>query len=265
MKIIAGCYQLEAKIGSGGEARVFRARDLVLGIEVAIRLPLRPASAQRTVPPPEQSPGWVRLLTCGHDETHGPFQVFELLSGKTLRALVEETPLRAAAWRSLVHESLDAVGAVHAAGWVHGDLNANNFILTSDARWKLLELPFHSFAPPETRSTLFGSIQTLAPEQIDGASPSPLTDLYSLGCLYYYAASGTYPNAGGAVADIAVDRLRFPAAPLAGKASGLTGRETGWVMRLLEREPRNRPDGIVAAHRLLEEMARPIPSENSSL
>jgi serine/threonine protein kinase len=263
MKIIAGCYQLEAEIGSGGEARVFRARDLVLGIEVAIRL--RPASAQQTALPPEQPPGWVRLLTSGRDEAHGPFQVFELLSGKTLRALVEEAPLRAAAWRSLVHESLDAVGAVHAAGWVHGDLNADNFILTSDARWKLLELPFHSFAPSGNRSSLFGSIQTLAPEQIDGASPSPLADLYSLGCLYYYAASGTYPNAGGAAADIAVDRLRFPAAPLAGKASGLTGRETGWVMRLLEREPRNRPDSIVAAHRLLEEIARPVPSENSSL
>jgi hypothetical protein len=36
-------------------------------------------------------------------------------------------------------------------------------------------------------------------------------------------------------------------------------------MRLLEREPRNRPDSIVAAHRLLEEIARPVPSENSSL
>ncbi len=264
MKIIAGRYQLEAEIGAGGEARVFRARDLVLGSEVAIRLPLRPASAERVIPPREQHPGWVLLLASGSDEAHGPFQVFELLAGKTLRALVEEAPLKPTAWRSFVRQSLDAVGAMHAAGWVHGDLNADNFLLTHDAAWKLLELPFHSFVPPEIRSPLFGRIHTLAPEQINGARPGPLADLYSLGCLYYYAASGAYPNAGSATKDIAVDRLRFPAAPLGGQAPGLSVRETSWVMRLLEREPRDRPAGLIAAHRLLEEVAHPAPGGNSS-
>ena len=52
---------------------------------------------------------------------------------------------------------------------------------------------------------MFGSIYTLAPEQIDGTKPSVRSDLYSLGCLYYYAACGKWPHAGNSVQEVAID------------------------------------------------------------
>jgi serine/threonine protein kinase len=264
MKIIASRYRLEEEIGAGGEARVFRARDLTLESEVAVRVALRPGSVARARIPAHPYPGWVRLLDSGIDEEQGPFQVFELLSGKTLSALVQQAPLEPASWRSFVRQSLDAVEALHEAGWVHGDLNADNFICTTGSIWKLIELPFCHFDAPEDRSPLFGSIYTLAPEQLGGARPGFLADLYSLGCLYYYAGSGGYPNAVGGAQDIVVDRLRFTAAPLAEKASGLLWTETSFVMSLLERDPQKRPANIAAARCLLDRVSQKIPGDGMS-
>ena len=191
-------------------------------------------------PAPAPHPGWVRLLDLGTDPAQGAFQVFELLEGKTLGALVQQAPLDRDAWHAFVRQSLDAVQALHAAGWVHGDLHADNFLATPGPVWKLLELPFLRFAQPGKRSVLFGSIYTLSPEQFKGSPPDARSDLYALGCLYYYAAAGTYPNAGDRAQDIAVDRLRFPAAPLHKKAPQLSATDADWVMKLLEREPGDR-------------------------
>jgi serine/threonine-protein kinase len=153
-------------------------------------------------------------------------------------------------WRTFVGQSLDAVDALHAAGWVHGDLNADN-LFQSSTGWKLLELPFYRFAPPAKRSALFGSIHTLAPEQIDGAPADALSDLYSLGCLSYYAAAGTYPHPGANSREVAIHCLRFPPEPLGEKAPGLPAPWCDWVMTLLAREPAQRFSSVAAARQLL--------------
>jgi serine/threonine protein kinase len=183
---------------------------------------LSPARGAGDVPSPlrqipEQHPGWVRLLDRGVDATHGAYTVFELLHGETLGAMVARGPISADAWHRFTRQSLEAVGALHRAGWVHGDLNADNFLLHDGTTWKLLDLPFHQSAPAEKRSPLFGSIQTMAPEQFAGQVPDVRSDLYALGCLYYAAAAGIYPLGGGSEAEFAIGRLRFPAAPLQGR------------------------------------------------
>jgi serine/threonine protein kinase len=236
--LISSRYELTGEIGRGGEARVFRAQDIQSGAEVAVRLAAGFRAVEVLAPAPH--PGWVRLLDRGTDPKQGAYEVFELLAGETLGAMVRRAPLDPEAWHAFVRQSFDAVEALHAAGWVHGDLNADNFLATPGPVWKLLELPFLRFATPEKRSALFGSIHTLAPEQLKGSPPDTRSDLYALGCLYYYAASGTWPNAGGRAQDIAVARLRFPAEPLREKAPRLSTADADWVMKLLEREPRDR-------------------------
>jgi serine/threonine protein kinase len=244
-------YELAEEIGRGGEARVFRARDVRTGNEVAVRLAAGPGFRAPGTVAPAPHPGWVRLLDQGTDREQGVFQVFELLAGETLGAMVSKAPLQPDAWLAFVRQSLDAVEALHAGGWMHGDLNADNFFATPGPAWKLLELPFFRFVAAEKRSALFGSIYTLAPEQLQGSPPDARSDLYALGCLYYYAASGGYPNAGGRAQDIAVDRLRFAPEPLGEKAPQLSPACADWVMNLLEREPRDRPADLAAARQLL--------------
>ncbi len=249
--IVAGRYELGELLGAGGEARVYRAHDRGGSCDVALRLSPAPReNSTRQIAPPPHS-GWVQLLDCGIDPEHGSFVVFELLQGETLAASVARGPLHPAALEIFNRQALDAVGALHAAGWVHGDLNAANFFFHANATWKLLELPFHRDPPPANRSPLFGSIYTLAPEQIEGCAPDARSDLFALGCLFYYAASGRYPHGEGNEADIAIGRLRFAPEPLAPLAPNLPTHVSTAIMRLLAREPAERPASAEAACQLL--------------
>jgi serine/threonine protein kinase len=246
--VIDGRYELLAALGSGGEARVFRARDATTGDDVAVRLALRHDAATAALEPPAFHDGWVRFLAAGADPQFGAYQIFELLEGRTLGQSI--VPLDPNEWRFYVDQSLDAVEALHAAGWIHGDLNADNFFQAASG-WKLLELPFLRFDPPPGRSAIFGSIHTLAPEQIDGAQPDVRSDLYALGCLYYYAASGVYPHPGSNEREVAIHCLRFAPDPLGEKAPGLPASWSAWVMTLLAREPSHRFPTVAAARQLL--------------
>jgi len=248
--LIDGRYLLVSSLGSGGEARVFRARDSVTGSDVAVRLPLQSGTQGTSGQPPFFHDGWVRLLESGNDPDLGAYQAFEFLEGRTLGQFIQGRPLDAGEWRTFVEETLEAVEALHQAGWVHGDLNADNFFHTA-AGWKLLELPFFRFDPPPGRSALFGSIHTLAPEQIDGARADARSDLYALGCLYYYAASGAYPHPGATSQEVAIHCLRFAPESLSEKAPGLPAAWSDWVMTLLARDPQHRFPSVAAARQLL--------------
>ena len=248
--LIDGRYLLLDALGSGGEARVFRARDATTEDQVAVRLALQPVAPAAPEQPPALHDGWVRLLATGSDPQFGAYQIFELLEGQTLGESIQSSPLDPDEWRFFVDQSLDAVEALHAAGWAHGDLNADNFFQAASG-WKLLELPFLRFDPPAGRSALFGSIHTLAPEQIDGARADVRSDLFALGCLYYYAASGAYPHPGSNEQEVAIHCLRFAPDPLGERVPGLPASWSAWVMNLLAREPGHRFPSRAAARQLL--------------
>jgi len=248
--LIDGRYLLLAAIGSGGEARVFRARDEKNGSEVAVRLALNDAPSVVSAPPACSHQGWVQFFDSGVDPRHGDYQVFELLEARTLGEIVRAGALARDEWRAFVEESLAAVNALHLANWVHADLNAENFVRSASG-WKLLELPFFRFESPAARSAMFGSIYTLAPEQIDGAKASARSDLYALGCLYYYAASARWPHEGASTQEVAIHAIMHPAGPLREAAPGLPPAWCDWVMKLIARLPDDRLPSVAAARQLL--------------
>jgi serine/threonine protein kinase len=252
METIGARYRLVEQIGTGGEARVFRAHDLMMGRDVALRFSAHEGAPGEGREPAVPHGGWVQLFDRGVDPVKGAFTVFELLHGETLGAMLARGPLSHETWLDLARQSLGAVEALHTACWVHGDLNADNLILDAGMTWKLLELPFHQPGMPERRSPMFGSIHTLAPEQLAGHRPDARSDLYALGCLYYKAASGVYPHGAGTAVDAAVSRLRFPTPPLGETVRDFPSRWADWVMRLLTREPADRPIHAGAARQLLE-------------
>jgi len=249
--LIDARYRILASIGSGGEAQVFRARDETTGNEIALRIGHQPRIAATPNQKPITHDNWVQLLASGLDPQYGVYHVFELLEGETLHQVVQQAPLTPENWLLFVTQALDAVEALHAAGWIHGDLNADNFIRTSRC-WKLLELPFLRFIPEAGRTSLFGSIHTLSPEQLNGTPPDARSDLYALGCLCYYAASGEYPHPGVSTQEITVNRLRFPPDPLSQRAPDLPASWGNWVMTLLALEPQNRFPTVPAARQMLK-------------
>jgi serine/threonine protein kinase len=250
-----GRYEMLESLAAGGEAEVRRARDTRTGDEVAIRL-ARPehhlTNPGEPAPMPDFHPGWVRYFRSGRDAQRGPYQVFELLRGETFSQRMEKGPFDPGEWLAFARESLAAVAALHAAGWTHGDLNAGNFVRleTSPHAWKLLELPFLHLNSHQPHTSLFGSIYTLAPEQLEGRAADTASDVYALGCLYYRGATGEFPH-HGTNAEIAIARLRFPPEPPGTKAPAFPGQWAAWILTLLEREPQTRPDAAAAARHLL--------------
>src|SRR5471032_2409032 len=103
--LIDGRYQLLDVIGSGGEARVFRARDTMTGNDVAARLALKPVTYAPPDTLPFFHPNWVQFFHWGVDPQQGAYQIFELLEWPTLHELIQPGPLDPAAWRSLADQS----------------------------------------------------------------------------------------------------------------------------------------------------------------
>ncbi len=251
--LIDGRYLLLDTLGIGGEAHVFRSKDTFTGNNVAVRLALSPVTYAAPSVLPFFHANWVQFLFWGVDAQYGAYQIFEVVEGQTLSQVVRYGPFNTDSWRMFVQQSLDAVTALHASGWVHGDLNGDNFVLGGSYGfgWKLLELPFLRFNPPPGRTSLFGSIYTLPPEQLNGQPAGFSSDLYSLGCLYYYAACGEYPHTGATSQQIAIERLRFDPTPLNEKAPSLPEKWSSWVMTLLQRDPKNRFPSASAAYQML--------------
>jgi serine/threonine-protein kinase len=207
--VIAG-YRVESRIGVGGMAMVFRARDESLGRIVALKV-LAPAVADDTafrerfiresraaavVDHPHIIPVY------GAGEFEGVLYIaMRYVAGGDLRALLQrEGPLPPSRAAFLLSPLASALDAGHAAGLVHRDVKpANVLIDTSPGRPDHLYLSDFGLAKGNASTGLTGTGQFLgtldycAPEQIGGKPARPQTDQYALGCVAYTMLTGAVP------------------------------------------------------------------------
>ncbi|GAA4858150.1 protein kinase domain-containing protein [Actinomycetospora straminea] len=200
---------------------------------------------------------------------HGPWLVMEYLPSRSLAAvLAEQGPLepREAAWVGA--QVADALGAVHEAGIVHGDIKPGNVLITDDGVAKITDFGV-SRASWDTTSTgggmVAGTPGYFAPEVARGGDPSPASDVFSLGATLYAAVEnelvcGRHDNTLAVLHAMAEGRLR-PAT-----RAGVLGRPLAAMLRL---DPEHRP-GTGAVERALRARAgtapfipapRPAPAE----
>src|SRR3984957_13958884 len=207
--VIAG-YRVESRIGVGGMAMVFRARDESLGRTVALKVLaptfaddaafrerfIRESRAAAVVDHPHIIPVY------GAGEFEGMlFIAMRYVAGGDLRALIQRErqlpPSRAAFLLSPLASALDAG---HSAGLVHRDVKPANILIdTSPGRPDHLYLSDFGLAKGNASTGLTGTGQFLgtleycAPEQISGKPARPQTDQYALGCVAYTMFTGTVP------------------------------------------------------------------------
>ncbi|WP_406320914.1 serine/threonine-protein kinase [Streptomyces sp. NBC_01637] len=209
-RLIAGRYRLLGPLGQGGMGVVWRARDEVLGREVAVkevRAPSGLASTdiQRLYARLERE-AWAaarvshRNVVTVYDvatEDSRPWIVMELIRGLALSEVLDAegpmTPQRAA---RIGAEVLAALRSAHASGVLHRDVKPGNVLLANDGRVVLTDF---GIAMVEGTSALtmtgelIGSPEFLAPERALGRTPGPESDLWSLGVLLYAATEGNSP------------------------------------------------------------------------
>ena len=200
-------YQIEGVLGSGGFATVFRAFDQNLHRTVALKV-LRNQEGQLLDLQSEAraAAALTHPNVCSvyavDDQFGVSMIVMEFLEGRTLAQKMNEGPLGVQEVKRIGCQVAAAIAAAHAAGIVHGDLKPSNLILADDGTVKVLDFglavrtrtctdcPTLSELPPAKRFPA-GTPGYMAPELLEGVSPSAKSDVFSIGWLLYDLLAGT--------------------------------------------------------------------------
>jgi eukaryotic-like serine/threonine-protein kinase len=258
-RVIAGRYRLEAPIGRGAMGVVWRARDLLLDRDVAVKEVQiaetltdeeRANAYQRTLREAKTAarlnhPGVVTVYDVAEDRGR-PWIVMQLVSAQSLdQVLATSGPLSPRRAAEVGRQLLSALSVAHAAGVMHRDVKPSNVLLGGDDRAVLTDFGIATFqGDPRLTQTgmVMGSPGFTAPERIRGEDASPASDLWSLGATLFAAVEGRGPfeRRGGVITTMsAVINEDAPAAPTAGALGPV-------IAALLRREPADRPDASAA-------------------
>ena len=207
VEILADRYQLLRPIGQGGMAEVFQARDLNLQRQVAIKLLKRDyiteeAFKNRFLQEARAAanllhPNIVTVYDFGQAQDQY-FIVMEYVQGTDLKTLLNRRGrLPAEEAVDFMIQICSGVGYAHRAGLVHCDLKPHNMLVTSDNRVKITDFgiarALAAIQPDEHHDIVWGSPLYFSPEQAAGRPPSPASDVYSLGVVFYEMVCGKQP------------------------------------------------------------------------
>lgn len=219
-------FEVDRTLGSGSTGEVLHgilledSGSLSAGTEIAVKYLHASLTAERraTVAFEREAEtaltvkhsGLVRAIARGKDE-RGPFIIMEYVPGQTLREVLEERgPLPEPTLRSVATQVAGGLGALHEAGYIHGDVKPENVRLDSTGRAVLVDLgfarrpsesqgqanvevPTSPTASANSASRAAGTLFYLAPERLRGEPARAASDVFALGLVLYELATGVHP------------------------------------------------------------------------
>ena len=286
-------FDLLGRLGGGGMGVVYRARDRILGRDVALKLVrpehagdaqarqrfLREARAAATL----SHPGIATVYEAGEALSDGAaepqlFIAQELVPGEPLSERVHRGPLRVAEVVSLGLQLADALAEAHDHGIVHRDVKPSNLMVTPEGRLKVLDfglarrrawaadLPASELEAETWSRTapglIVGTPAYMAPEQIAGDALEASADVYAAGCVLYELLTGRPPHVGSSTAEVLRRSLTETPRPVAELRPDVPAGLAAVVARALAREPASRylnGRALVHALRAAESPPRLVP------
>ena len=228
-RVLAGRYELLEKIGEGGMAVVFKAKDRTLGRFVAVKI-LRPEYTQdesfiesflreSQLVAGIVDPNIVQVYDVGQ-EGNIHYIVMELVEGETLSDIItREGKLDAHTVVSYGKQIASALRTAHANMLIHRDIKPHNIMVTYDGVAKLTDFGIAKRANPNSemsgdeKEAVMGSIHYFSPEQARGIPVDGRTDIYSLGIVMYEMITGRVPFDGENAVEVAVKHMNEPMIP----------------------------------------------------
>ena len=244
-------YQLLERIGTGGMADVFRARDSMLERSVAIKVLHETYSDDQSFQDRFKQearaaanlshPNIVTVHDFGFD--HGQlFIVMEHIPGKDLKTIIRQRGRYSVEEAiPLIVQACAGIGYAHRAGLVHCDIKPHNMIVTPDGRLKVTDFgiarALSTIMPDERADVVWGSPQYFSPEQAVGEAPSPASDVYSLGVVLYETLTGALPFTAPSSAELARLHLEENPIPPSEYIPDIPTALEEIVLKVLSKEP----------------------------
>jgi serine/threonine protein kinase/Tol biopolymer transport system component len=271
-----GAYEIIAKLGAGGMGEVYKARDTRLDRFVAIKI----LSGSLAVDPQfrerfDREARTISQLTHPHictlydvgQQAETAFLVMEYLEGETLESRLKKGALGLDHALKLAIEIADALRAAHRRGIVHRDLKPGNVMLTKSGA-KLLDFGLAKTStagavaanvsmlpttPPNltAHGTILGTLQYMAPEQLEGHDADARTDLFAFGALVYEMVTGRKAFEAKTQASLIAAILTQEPAPISAVQPITPPALSRVVKKCLSKDPEGRYD---SAHDVRDEL-----------
>src|SRR5438552_8659155 len=258
-----GPYEILDAIGAGGMGEVYRARDLVLKREVAIKVLPRlysadPERLRRFQQEAEAAAALnhPNILSVYHIGEQGgsPYIVTELLEGESLRERLRNGALSISRATDYGIQFARGLSAAHGKRIVHRDLKPGNLFVTRDGRVKILDFGLAKLLQAEPESIgdaatidphsetgqVLGTVGYMGPEQVRGQAADQRSDIFAFGAILYEMLSGKRAFHGDSPADTMSAILNEDPVPLAQLSQKIPPALERVAKRCLEKNPEQR-------------------------
>ena len=252
-ELIAGRYELEELVGSGGMATVYRAHDRLLERPVALKIlheqfsqdaeALERFGREARAVAQLAHPNIVTVIDRGEDAGR-PYIVFEYVGGENLKQLVaREGPLPVPTVIELGLQVARALEAAHGRGVVHRDVKPQNVLLADEGRAKVTDFGIARARGTEGMTltgTIMGTSDYIPPEQARGEAAGEPGDVYSLGVVLFELLTGRLPYEAENAVAVAMRHVNDPVPSVRELRPDVPPRLEALVRRALAKEPRDR-------------------------
>lgn len=290
-----GSYEILSLIGVGGMGEVYRARDLQLNREVAVKVLLNLSTDTHRLHRFEQEaqaaaalnhPNILAVYFMGRYEG-APYLVSELLSGEPLRQTIKRGPLPVRKVIDYGVQIAHGLEAAHEKGIVHRDLKPENLFITREGRVKILDFGLAKLTQPLQSAeygvatvsfatepgVVMGTVGYMSPEQVRGESSDHRTDIFAFGVVLFEMLSGKRAFQRNTAAESMAAILREEPANIQDLVPNLPLGLQRIVHRCLEKSPEQRfqsaadlafaleSAGEISVSRQLPVMAEPPPAK----
>ncbi|KJS12473.1 MAG: protein kinase [Peptococcaceae bacterium BRH_c8a] len=262
-KMLGNRYEIQEKLGGGGMAIVYKARDTFLNRLVTIKI-LRPeftsdddfvarfrreAQAVASL----SHPNIVNIHDVGQEDAIH-YLVMEYVRGDNLKNVIKQKgylePIEAVRIAVQVSEALEHA---HQNNIVHRDVKPHNILITTEGRAKLTDFGIAMEATSSTitrTDTIMGSVHYLSPEQARGETATPKSDIYAVGILLYEMLTGKQPYSGDSPIAVALKHIQETPLPVDEVNPDVPTELANVVRRAMDKKPelRYRNAGDLARH-----------------